>query len=50
LRKEVLGRARQIAAAAGGVLGCGSISRAEAAVLEEVETALTPQSLSAVSR
>jgi hypothetical protein len=39
-REEVLGRARAIAAAAGGFLGFGSISDAEQAVLSEVEATL----------
>lgn len=36
LKTEVLGRARNVAAAAGGVLGVGKVSKAEADKLEEL--------------
>jgi CRP-like cAMP-binding protein len=38
LREDLLGRAREVAAAAGGFLGVGSISRPEEAVLRELES------------
>ncbi len=39
LRNEVLDHARKIAAAAGGVLGVGSISKSEKAVIEDLKSA-----------
>jgi len=39
LRDDVLERAREIAAAAGGVLGVGSISKSERAVIEDLRSA-----------
>jgi tellurite resistance protein len=40
---EILERARAIAASAGGVLGFGSVSDAEKAVLAEIESTLKPK-------
>jgi hypothetical protein len=39
LRNEVLGRAKNVAQAAGGILGLGSISNAEQEVLDDLESA-----------
>ncbi|MBI2480196.1 MAG: hypothetical protein HYV60_16655, partial [Planctomycetia bacterium] len=39
LRDDVLDHARQIAAAAGGVLGVGSISKSEKAVIDDLKSA-----------
>ena len=41
VRKDLLQRARAIARASGGILGVGSISKQERAVLEEIEAALS---------
>ncbi|MEX0818216.1 MAG: hypothetical protein WD070_01445 [Pirellulaceae bacterium] len=41
LRDDVLGHARQIAAAAGGVLGVGSISKREKAVIDDLASAFS---------
>jgi tellurite resistance protein len=41
LRVNIVGRAREVAQAAGGVLGVGSISPQEKAVLEELEKVLS---------
>lgn len=42
LREKLVGRARAVAEAAGGLLGIGSISRQERAVLDALERALSP--------
>jgi uncharacterized tellurite resistance protein B-like protein len=39
LKQDVLGRARHVAEAAGGILGIGKVSHAEQAVLDQVEQA-----------
>jgi hypothetical protein len=44
LREEIVGRARSVAESAGGVLGFGTISRAEATVLSELESAFSEES------
>ena len=44
VRDELVGRARLVAKAAGGVLGIGAISRAEARVLDELESAFSAES------
>ncbi|MBI1314798.1 hypothetical protein GC176_26180 [bacterium] len=41
LKHELLARARDVARAAGGFMNLGDVSRAEEAVLREIETALT---------
>lgn len=41
LREHVIGRSRRVAEAAGGILGLGKISSEEAAVLTELEQALS---------
>lgn len=40
LRNELLNRAREVAEAAGGVLGVGTVSKAEEAVLTQIDEAL----------
>lgn len=39
VRRQVIGRARDVAAAAGGILGIGKVSASEAAVLAEIDAA-----------
>lgn len=39
IRNDVLGHAREVAAAAGGILGVGSISKSEKAVLDDLASA-----------
>jgi hypothetical protein len=41
LRDDVLGHAREIAAAAGGLLGIGSISKSEQAVIDDLASAFS---------
>ncbi|NQV25281.1 MAG: hypothetical protein HQ518_13035 [Rhodopirellula sp.] len=44
LRSELLDRAREVAEAAGGVFGFGSVSKTEETILHQIEDALRPES------